>query len=231
MVRASGSILVLVLAACTGAGSTPATTSGTRADAPVTVQETTSTLASPPNVAPRFPPGRLAQGPHRTSTFAYPLTMTLPPGSWATNGETDTVIHILQAGVPDFGEAFVYDWPGVVLIAFPSLDDQAVAAHLDGLDELSATSSEPIEIDGRPAVRVDAQSAGNPEFQLPGSDAPFAGLGGFWFSDPEVEAVRYRIFLIDMSAGALLAWYSAPADRFDDLVGDATAAIESIVFD
>jgi hypothetical protein len=191
------------------------------------------TTTMPADVSPsRIEAGDLAPTRYGTSEFAFGLTFDLPNGAWSTDTETRNVIHLAQSPEPDFSSAVAYDFPLLVLLALPQLDDSAVVDIVQTIDDIGFTTASEITIDGKSTVTTDGASRNNPPidaFQAE-DQTVFAGLGGYWYWDPDLNGVLYRVWIIDLSRGTLLAWYAAPRNAFATGVDTATQVVESIRF-
>lgn len=197
----------------------------TTTDAPLPTLE-------PGAAASRLSPGNLAPTRYGTSEFAYDLTIDLHNGIWSTHEDTRTAIHLAQAPDPDFAASAAYDFPLLVLIAITDTDDDALIGLLDELESVRFVGFDEADIGGRPAVVRDGASRDNPFIPLftgPGGE-PFAGLGGYWYWDPDLVGLLYRVWIVDMGGGTMIAWYSAPRSAFEANATIATAAVESIRF-
>lgn len=186
----------------------------------------------PGAAASRLSPGNLAPTRYATSAFAYDLTIDLHNGTWSTDEDTRTAIHLAQAPEPDFASSESYDFPLLVLIAMTDTDDDALIGWLDELESVRFVGEDDTEVDGRPTVVRDGASRDNPFIPLftgPNGE-PFAGLGGYWYWDPDLVGLLYRVWIVDMGGGTMIAWYSAPRSAFENAAKIATAAVESIRF-
>lgn len=200
----------------------------------VTTQTPGSTSSTLPLdvVVNRIEAGDLAPTRYGTSEFAFGLTFDLPNGAWSTDIETRNVIHLAQSPEPDFAAAIAYDFPLLVLLALPQLDESAVIDIVQNLEDIGFTTATETTVDGRPTVLADGASRTNPRidaFETEDQTA-FAALGGYWYWDPDVKALRYRVWIIDIGRGTLLAWYAAPRSAFDANADQATEVVESIRF-